>query len=163
MVIVLVGPMGCGKTCIGEVLAGKTGWDFKDADDFHPVANKTKMATGIPLDDEDRAPWLQILHNLIQDYLADGQNMILACSALKQKYRHALGIDQENVHSVFLKGTKELLQERIGARDHEYMNKDLLQSQLDTLEIPTDGLTVDIAPSPDFIADQILTQLSVTD
>jgi len=159
MIIVLVGPMGCGKTTIGEMLADKTGWDFKDADDFHPPVNIKKMAAGIPLDDEDRAPWLKILRDLILDYQARGENMILACSALKEKYRNALGIDQEQVVSVFLKGSKELLQERIGARDHEYMNRDLLQSQLDTLEIPTGGITVDISGSPQAVVDRIQRKL----
>ncbi len=160
MVIVLVGPMGCGKTTIGKVLSQKMGWSFEDADDFHPESNKTKMAAGIPLDDDDRTPWLEILHNLILDYLARGENLIVACSALKRKYRRALGIDQKEVVAVFLQGTQELLQERIGLRDHEYMNRDLLQSQLDTLEIPEGGIIVDIADRPDFIADQIQKKLS---
>ena len=160
MAIVLVGPMGCGKTTIGKVLSQKTGWSFEDADDFHPESNKNKMAAGIPLDDDDRAPWLQILHDLILDHLARGENLILACSALKKEYRRALGIDQKEVISVFLQGTQELLQERIGLREHEYMNRGLLQSQLDTLEIPEGGIVVDIAGTPEFIADQILQKLS---
>ena len=155
MVIVLVGPMGCGKTTIGKVLARKTGWNFEDADDFHPLSNKTKMASGIPLDDNDRAPWLQILHDLIQDYLAQGENLILACSALKKKYRRALGINQTTVICVFLLGSPELLRERVGQRNHEYMSKDLLQSQLDTLEVPTGGITVSVDGTPDVVADQI--------
>lgn len=160
MVIVLIGPMGCGKTTIGKVLASKTGWTFADADDFHPPSNKSKMAAGIPLDDHDRAPWLERLYHLIQDYLLRGENLILACSALKEKYRRALGIDQKKVISAFLEGSPELLQERIGCRDHEFMNKDLLQSQLDTLEIPTGGLRVGIEGTPHFISDEIQQQMS---
>lgn len=155
-----MGQWVAGKTTIGKVLANKTGWNFSDADDFHPESNKSKMAAGIPLDDNDRAPWLEILHDLIQDYVLRGESLILACSALKKKYRRALGIDQKKVISVFLDGSQELLQERIGFRDHEFMNKDLLQSQLDTLEIPTEGLRVGIAGTPAFIADQIQQQIS---
>ncbi len=159
MVIVLIGPMGCGKTTVGKVLAEKMSWDFEDGDDFHPVSNKTKMAAGVPLDDKDRTPWLQILHDLIQNYLLKEEGLILACSALKKGYRRALGINQKTVLSVLLQGTSELLQERIGLRNHEYMNRDLLQSQLDILELPSGGITVDIAGTPVFIADLIQQKL----
>jgi carbohydrate kinase (thermoresistant glucokinase family) len=151
MVIIVLGPMGCGKTTIGKTLADQMGWQFFDADDYHPEANKQKMAQGIPLDDADRQPWLQTLHTMAQQHLRAGTNMILACSALKKKYRRILGIDQQHIFSVFLKGSYSLLKERISTRSHEYMAKDLLQSQLDTLEEPETGLTVDIAGTPDEI------------
>lgn len=155
MVIVLIGPMGCGKTTVGVTLAQKLGWQFYDADDFHPEANKRKMGEGFPLEDSDRQPWLDILHGIIQKYLLEESSMILACSALKKKYRHALGIDQEQVFSVFLKGSLSLLQERIADRSHEYMAKGLLQSQLATLEVPETGLTVDISGTPEQISQTI--------
>jgi carbohydrate kinase (thermoresistant glucokinase family) len=159
MVIVLIGPMGCGKTKVGVTLAQKLGWQFYDADDFHPEANKRKMGEGIPLDDSDRQPWLDILHEIIQKYLSEESSMILACSALKKKYRRALGIDQEQVFSVFLKGSFSLLQERIADRSHEYMAKGLLQSQLATLEVPETGLTVDISGTPEQISQAIIDKL----
>lgn len=149
MVIVLVGPMGCGKTTIGYILARQLDWPFYDGDDFHPEANKKKMSTGVALEDSDREPWLKILNGLIQKHLADGRNMILACSALKKKYRDLLGVDQKQVYSVFLKGSPALLQQRIEDRSHEYMSKDLLESQLRTLEVPMTGLTVDISGTPE--------------
>jgi carbohydrate kinase (thermoresistant glucokinase family) len=151
MVIVITGPMGCGKTTIGKMLAERLGWRFYDGDDFHSVANKEKMANGIALKDFDREPWLRTLHELIQKHLEDGISMVLACSALKKKYRRMLGIDQQRVFSVFLKGSFSLLEIRIAARSHEYMSKDLLQSQLDSLEEPETGLIVDIAATPDEI------------
>ena len=156
MVIVIIGPMGCGKTTIGQTLATKQGWQFYDADDFHPEANKKKMAEGFPLDDNDREPWLLTLHQIITKHLAEGSDMILACSALKKRYRRMLGIDQQQVFSVFLKGSYSLLEKRIAARSHQFMAKDLLQSQLDTLEEPETGLTVDIAGTPDEICQTII-------
>lgn len=159
MVIVLIGPMGCGKTTIGQVLAKKLRWQFYDADDFHPEANKKKMSEGVPLGDNDRLPWLEILHEVIQNSLAGESSMILACSALKKKYRRILGIDQSQVFSVFLKGSAALLQDRIAGRSHEYMAKDLLQSQLDTLEEPKTGITVDISGTPQQISQVIIDKL----
>lgn len=159
MVVVIIGPMGCGKTTIGQVLATRLSWQFYDADDFHPEANKKKMAQGVPLEDSDREPWLNILHQIIQEHLADGRSMILACSALKKKYRRMLGIDQQQVFSIFLKGSYSLLEERIAGRSHQFMAKDLLQSQLDTLEEPDSGLTVDIAGTPEEICQTIIDQL----
>lgn len=149
MVIVLVGPMGCGKTTIGQILARQLDWPFYDGDDFHPEANKKKMSAGVALEDSDREPWLQILNQLIQKHLAGGKNMILACSALKRKYRALLGVDQKQVYSVFLKGSQALLQQRIEGRSHEYMSKDLLESQLRTLEEPLTGLTIDVSGTPE--------------
>ena len=117
------------------------------------------MAKGVPLDDSDREPWLKTLHQIIQNHLADGSSMILACSAIKKKYRRMLGIDQSQVFSVFLKGSYSLLEKRIAARSHEYMPKDLLQSQLDTMEEPDTGLTVDIAGTPEEICRTIAENL----
>ena len=151
MVIVILGPMGCGKTTIGRLLATKLGWQFLDADDFHPESNRAKMARGIPLDDQDRLPWLNILHQEIRRSLATDSNMVLACSALKKQYRKQLGINQQQVVSVFLKGSFELLQSRISGRSHEFMPRDMLQSQLDTLEEPETVLIVDIAGSKEQI------------
>jgi len=151
--------MGCGKTTVGVTLSKRLEWAFYDGDDFHPEANKKKMSQGIALDDSDREPWLKTLNELIEQHVAEGKHMILACSALKKKYRDLLGINQQQIHSVFLKGTKNLLQQRIEARSHEYMAKDLLESQLRTLEEPVTGLTVDISGTPEDACDQIVKAL----
>jgi carbohydrate kinase (thermoresistant glucokinase family) len=153
---VLIGPMGCGKTTVGKVLSRKLGWPFYDGDDFHPPENVEKMRRGVPLNDEDRKPWLTILRKEIDTWLQSGQSALLACSALKRQYRDMLGIDQKKVISVYLKGSYALLQKRIGSRRHPYMNTALLQSQIDAMQEPQDGLTVDISPTPDKIADTII-------
>lgn len=159
MVIVLMGPMGCGKTTIGSMLSSQMGWLFYDADDYHPQVNKEKMERGIPLDDKDRMPWLEILRSIIEENLANGKDMVLACSALKKKYRSQLGIDQQKTHSVYLKGSSTLLQERLAARSHEYMAAELLQSQLDILEEPETGITVDISLTPEEICRIIVAKI----
>lgn len=161
MVIVLIGPMGCGKTTIGKQLAEKLSWTFEDGDDFHPQSNVDKMKSGTPLDDADRLPWLNILHERTVKATVDSRSLIIACSALKKSYRDILGIDQKKVFSVYLKGSPELLQDRINARSHHFMSKQLLDSQLETLEVPKTGISVDISSSPDEITDQIINLLSI--
>lgn len=162
MIIILIGPMGCGKTTVGEVLAKKVSWSFADGDDFHPEENVDKMRRGIPLEDADRFGWLTSLRRHIEDQIQGNHNLILACSALKKSYRDILGIDQKQVISVYLKGSPELLQERISHRTHQYMNESLLQSQLQTMEEPEDGLIVSIDQTPEMICDEIITKLGIT-
>jgi carbohydrate kinase (thermoresistant glucokinase family) len=161
LVIVLMGPMGCGKTTIGKMLANELGWVFCDADDAHPKKNIEKMAAGIALTDEDRKPWLERLHAKIVRRLGSGENAILACSALKQVYRDILGVDQNRVKTVYLKGSFDILSKRIQSRRHPYMDNTLLQSQLDTLEEPQEGLWVDISASKERIVRTIVVALEL--
>jgi carbohydrate kinase (thermoresistant glucokinase family) len=161
MVLVLMGPMGCGKTAIGKMLAKKLGWSFYDADDFHPKENVEKMRAGIALTDEDRKLWLEKLRANIQRWLKHRKSTILACSALKQAYRDILGVNQSTVRTVYLKGSYELLRKRLEERQHPYMDKNLLRSQLDTLEEPKDGLTVDISATPEIIVGTIIKSLKL--
>ena len=158
-----MGPMGCGKTTIGKILAEKLGGSFYDGDDFHPGKNVEKMRAGIALTDEDRKLWLENLHGNIQRWLKDKENTILACSALKQAYRDILGVDQNTVRTVYLKGSYELLRKRIEERQHPYMGKNLLRSQLDTLEEPKDGLTVDISAAPEIVVSTIINNLNLNE
>jgi gluconokinase len=161
MVLILMGPMGCGKTTVGKMLAEKLGWPFYDADDFHPKENVEKMRAGIALTDEDRKIWLEALHGMIQGWLEREQNTILACSALKQVYRDMLGVNQTTVRTVYLKGSYHLIRKRIDERQHPYMDNNLLRSQLDILEEPTDGSSVDISPPPETIVGTILNNLKL--
>jgi len=160
MIVVLMGVSGSGKTTIGTLLSERTGAVFADADDYHPVANKQKMASGQPLNDGDRQPWLETLNGLMLGWFGEGKSGILACSALKVKYRDTLsaGMPAGTVHFVLLDGSPELIAERLAARKHEYMNPNLLASQLKTLEKPTEGEAFCVVNdrSPDVIVDEIL-------
>jgi 6-phosphogluconate dehydrogenase len=160
MVIVLIGPMGCGKTTVGRLLAQQLSWPFDDADDFHPPANVAKMRAGTPLTDEDRHGWLQVLAGRIAERLTNGENLVLACSALKTRYREILGVDQRRVVTVYLKGEKALLAKRIAARNHPFMNDSLLASQLATMEEPQGGLHLDIAQPPENLVAAIIAWLN---
>jgi carbohydrate kinase (thermoresistant glucokinase family) len=153
--------MGCGKTTIGKMLAERLGWSFYDGDDFHPKENVEKMRAGIALTDEDRKLWLEILHGNIQRWLKGKVNAILACSALKQAYRDRLGVDQNTVKTIYLKGPCELLRKRVEERQHPYMDKKLLRSQLEALEEPRDGLTVDISATPEIVVRTIMNDLNL--
>lgn len=144
MVVILMGVSGAGKTAVGVQLAGVLGWAFVDADSLHPPENVAKMARGVPLTDRDRAPWLAALRALIEDTLARGESAVLACSALKARYRAVLGSGQGGVHIVYLKGSRELIHKRLEARAGHYMKAGLLESQFSALERPADALVVNV-------------------
>lgn len=156
MILILMGVSGSGKTTIGTMLSKKLGWDFYDGDDFHPLANISKMSRGIPLTDEDRATWLDVLASLIQSALAQQKSIILACSALKQAYRERLALDAKQELFVYLKGSYEQILERMQLRPGHYMKPSMLASQFATLEEPADALILDIALSPDEILNRII-------
>jgi gluconokinase len=147
-VILIMGVSGSGKTTIGEMLAQSHHWQFKDADNFHPQANIDKMHRGEPLTDEDRRPWLQILRHEIDAAIKAKIDLILACSALKATYRQILEDDRSDlVKFVYLKGSFELIQQRLKERHGHFMNPDLLRSQFDDLEPPGDAIVVNIEQS----------------
>lgn len=161
MVIVLMGVTGSGKTTVGELLGQQLGWAYYDADDFHPAANVRKMASGTPLADEDRWPWLETLSAAIGQWLRAEQGAILGCSALKQSYRALLVGGRPGVQIVHLKGPKALIARRLATRQHRYMPATLLNSQFATLEEPGDALSVDIGPPPAAIAATIRSALQL--
>lgn len=158
MIVVLMGVTGSGKSTIGTALAARTGTVFADADDYHPLANKQKMAAGEALNDEDRQPWLEALNGVMRGWYAEGHGGVLACSALKAKYRETLaaGMPEGAVHFVLLDGSRELIAERLAARSHEFMSSKLLESQMKTLEPPADAFTIVNDRAPEVIVDEIL-------
>ncbi|MBI5766828.1 MAG: gluconokinase [Verrucomicrobia bacterium] len=161
MVILLMGVAGCGKTTIGLALAAELGWSFRDADDFHPPANVAKMSSGIPLTDRDRAPWLAAIRAHIDACVARGESAVLTCSALKERYRSVLLGDPANVKLVHLAGDFAVILERMIARQGHFMKPEMLTSQFEALEPPSDALVVDIAQPPAAIVAEIRRKFSL--
>lgn len=143
-----MGVSGCGKTAVGERVAGPLGLRFVDADDHHPEANRRRMAAGEPLDDDDRAPWLERLVTLLGDAHGDGEPIVLACSALKQRYRDTLR-SAAPLRFVLLDVPRAVALERVGGRESHYMPTSLVDSQFQALERPIDALVVDAVPPLD--------------
>ena len=139
-----MGVEGSGKTTVGELLAQELGWKFVDADDFHSPSNKDKMSRGVPLDDADRGPWLRAIHDFVAGQVEEGQNLVLACSALKQSYREQLGKGLD-MKVVYLKGSFELFYSRLQKRQAHFARESLLASQFESLEEPADAITIDAA------------------
>lgn len=174
MVIILMGVSGCGKSTIGKLLSNELNLPFYDADDFHPKRNVEKMRRGKSLNDDDRAPWLNLLSGKIIDWSRTG-GAILACSALKEKYRNQLcqkdgngtqsrlDEDENRVLFIYLKGAKELIKNRLQNRIRHYMPADLLDSQFNDLEEPDDALIIDIDQEPNAILNEILLKLNKND
>ena len=156
-----MGVTGCGKTRVGAMLAEACGWDFHDADDFHPAENVAKMKSGVPLADADRWPWLARLNTFLLENERQGNSLVLACSALKQVYRDSLTRGCAAARFVFLDGDIELIRARLAARQGHYMNPKLLDSQIAILERPRDALRLDVAESPAELVQSIRTQLEV--
>jgi gluconokinase len=164
MILILMGVSGVGKTTIGVLLAARIQWKFEDADDYHSEDNRRKMAAGIPLTDADRRPWLASLHRRMLEYRQKDENAIFACSALKQEYREILtaGFAGSEMRFVYLHAPAALLKERIEARHHVFMNPELLESQLATLEIPADAWSTSVAGTPEDAVNEIIARLRET-
>jgi len=155
-----MGPAGSGKTTVGELLAAQLKWEFADGDNFHSPANISKMSRGIPLHDEDRIPWLNSIREAMSQWEARGRNIVLACSALKRSYRELLQISS-NVKLVYLKGSYELLRERLRSRKGHYAGEQILAGQFADLEEPADAITIDAAQSPEQIVAEIRKRLEL--
>jgi gluconokinase len=163
MVIVVMGVSGCGKTTIASGLAGRLGWPFAEADNFHSQANVAKMRSGIPLGDEDRWPWLDALAEGIDGRRAEGRDCVVACSALKRAYRERLARGHRDLRFVYLRGDYKTVSSRLAGRTGHYMPLALLETQFDTLEEPgpeEQPLVLDIGESPEGMVDAIILALS---
>jgi len=158
-VIVVMGVAGSGKSTVARALADELGVTFLDADDFHSPANVAKMARGEALDDSDREGWLASLRARIDEVLAHGERAVLACSALKRAYRDKLGVGSPGIVLVYIKGSFELIRERMLQRTGHFMKDSMLASQFAALEEPNEAIVVDAAGSVDEIVRTILEKL----
>jgi gluconokinase len=158
--VVLMGVAGCGKTSVGKRLSELLGWPFFDGDDFHPEQNIAKMSQGIPLDDNDRFIWLSVLHDLIEDHLQGGESMLVACLALKKRYRDQLREGNPGTVFVYLKGDYELIFRRLQDRESHYMKAEMLQSQFAAFEEPEEAVVVSIDQDLDSIVTEIEGELT---
>jgi gluconokinase len=154
VIVVVMGVSGSGKSTIGALLAERLGWEFLDADEYHPPQNVAKMAAGTPLEDADRWPWLERLNA----ELRQRSNAVLACSALKESYRQTLCRDL-GCRIVHLRGTFDLLRSRLQTRKHRYMPASLLESQFAALEPPAGAIDIDVARPVDECVAAIRAQL----
>lgn len=144
MIVILMGVSGAGKTTVGRRLAEELGWDFVDGDDLHPVGNRRKMASGLPLDDEDRWPWLDRIHQTMVTIETVGGSAVVACSALRDSYRKRLVTGLPSVRYFLLDGDPSVIRSRLEARTGHFFAAAMLDSQLDTFEHPDDALRIDV-------------------
>jgi gluconokinase len=160
MIVIVMGVVGAGKTTVGKLLADQLGWEFADADDFHPASNVEKIRNGISLGDEDREPWLERLQEAILGWIAARRNVVLACSALKRNYREKLYVGTE-VRFVYLKGSAALIAERLRSRRGHFANEQILAGQFADLEEPQAAVTIEISSTPDEIVQRIREELAL--
>jgi gluconokinase len=160
MIVIVMGVTGAGKTTIGLLLAAQLGWKFADADDYHPASNVEKMRQGVPLTDNDRGPWLDRLHAEITAWIAGNRNVVLACSALKRSYRDQLAAGPE-VRFVYLKGSPDLIANRVRDRHGHFAGEQILTGQFADLEEPNEAVTVDISAPPQQIVNEVRTKLGL--
>lgn len=159
MILLVMGVAGSGKTTIASELARRLNWIFLDADDFHSAANREKMRLGIHLTDEDRIPWLDAMHVELEKLNAAGKKVALACSALNEAYRHRL-LGNLPAKIIYLKGSRELIQQRLQQRHGHFAGTAILDDQFATLEEPRDAMVVDVAKRPEETVEEILARLS---
>jgi gluconokinase len=160
VIVVVMGVTGVGKTTVGNLLAQQVGWEFLDADDFHPEANLAKMRRGVALDDDDRRPWLERLHAELAKRQGKGENIVLACSALKEEYRKTLAMGLP-VSFVYLKGNAPLIAARLRERRDHFADERILSGQFADLEEPDGALVIDVGVTPQEIVSRIREKLEI--
>jgi gluconokinase len=157
-IVVVMGVAGSGKTTVGRLLAATLHCRFVEGDALHPTVNVQKMSRGVPLTDADRAPWLEAIHSRLVAAVRRSDDVVVACSALKQSYRDVLSAGVPIIW-VYLKGSPELIRSRVHRRTHHYMKTDMLESQFDALEEPSEAIIVDVLQEPVAIVEQIVGEL----
>jgi gluconokinase len=160
MIVLIMGVTGAGKTTVGSMLAQQLGWQFADADEFHPASNVEKMRKAIPLTDEDRIPWLQAIRHRMEQWIASHTDGIITCSALKQSYRDFL-LSELAVQLVYLKGDQGVIASRVGLRKNHFAPAELVASQFEALEEPQNALAVKVDRPPEEIVAEVRQRLGV--
>ena len=158
MVLILMGVAGCGKTSVGRMLAERLRWKYYEGDEYHPKENVEKMSNGIPLNDQDRMPWLLMLRTIIKDALSHNENIILSSSALKEAYRKILKVNNQ-IKFIYLKGSYDLIESRMKLRKDHFMKSGMLKSQFEALEEPADAIVIDIDQPLEKIVEIILQKI----
>lgn len=156
-----MGVSGAGKTAVGEKLAAAAGWPFVDGDDLHPRANREKMSAGVPLSDVDRQPWLQAIRGVVEAHGSAGTSVIIACSALKRRYRKVLSQGTSQVRIVYLKGDPTLIERRLRQRRGHFFDPNLLSSQFAALEEPAAGEVVEVNADLDSVVASVAAALDL--
>lgn len=165
VVLVVMGVSGCGKSTVAALLASQLGWEFEEGDSLHPQASVDKMAAGEPLNDEDRAPWLEQIAEWVEERIDTGKSGLITSSALKRSYRDIINRRGHGVVFVYLAGSYDTIASRLTTRQGHFMPDSLLESQFETLEEPTadePAITVNVGPAPALIAERILKRLNLT-
>lgn len=163
MIVVVMGVSGSGKTTVGKLLAERLGWQYQEGDALHPPENVAKMSTGTPLTDADRIPWLHRIAARIDDWRSRGESGVVTCSALKRTYRDIIIGERPDVGLVHLKGSRELIGQRMAARKGHFMPAALLDTQFATLQEPAPeerAIVVDVGGTPAEIVDEIVRRLA---
>ncbi|MCC7406846.1 MAG: gluconokinase [Phycisphaeraceae bacterium] len=163
MILLLMGVSGSGKSAVGEKLSSALGWPLVEGDSFHPPANIRKMASGTPLTDDDRWPWLDALRRRIDEAQAHHQSLIVTCSALKRAYRQRLGLARADIRLIYLHAPEHVLRQRLEARRGHFMKADMLASQLAALEPPTadEAIDIDVTPPLDALVASLRNALEI--
>jgi gluconokinase len=156
LVYLIIGVLGSGKTTIGKKLAGKLGCEFHDGEDYYSKKSRVKIRQGIPLSEAEIKPWIFAIRAVIDMDLAHGGSRVVACAALKERYRTAIISGRKDIKLIYLKGSPELIYERLKNCKYHNIGPEYVKSQFDSFEEPNDALVVDISLPPDEIVEKIL-------
>jgi gluconokinase len=158
-IVLITGVAGSGKTTIGSLLAQRLGWPYVEGDDFHPPANRERMARGLPLEESHRRPWLAALRAGIEEVCATGGRAVFSCSALREVHRKQLASGVDGLRLVYLAGDYETIRDRVVRRQGHWFDPALVDSQFEALEPPRDALVIDVSEAPDAIVERIVRAL----
>ena len=159
MIFIVMGVSGSGKTTVGKAVSNKFGWKYYEGDEYHPAENVEKMKNWIPLNDEDRLPWLLSLRKVVEEAISKRENIVISCSALKEAYRKILKVSEE-VKFIYLKGSYDLIRKRMEERIPHFFKPEMLKSQFDVLKEPQQAIEIDISKSSESIIGDLIDKIN---